>query len=153
MPRPDGVRDGPRSDPGDCGIGGCGRAPVGIPEAVAMSHPEQPPRGASNRDVMQALERLASTRMPESSGRPHERVDAVLQSLAEDELQALARIQERWVGAGHPAGSLPDPADMAADDMGNVVNGDSKLLIATPGEWQVYARLRLGLSEPGQGAE
>lgn len=57
------------------------------------------------------------------------------------------------MGAGHPAGSLPDPADMAADDTGNVVDGDSKLLIATPGEWQVYASLRSVLFEPGERAE
>ena len=107
------------------------------------------PAGPEPRsDVVAALERLAA-RTSGSQESPHGRVDAILQGLAAEEIDAIARIQQRWADAGHPAGSFPDPSEMEADDTGNVVDGDSMALIATPGEWKIYARLHAALTGPG----
>ena len=114
-----------------------------------MSRPGDPAGPEPRNAVVVALERLAAR----TSGReesPHARVDAVLRGLAAEEVDAVARIQRRWTDAGHPAGSFPDPSEMEADDTGNVVDGESMALIATPGEWEVYARLHAALTGPGE---
>lgn len=120
-----------------------------------MSRPGAP----HGRDVIAALERQAR-RTSGAEGSPHGRIDSVLQGLAAEEVEAIVRVQERWVGAGHPAGSFPEPEEMQADDTGNVVDSSSQRLIATPDEWQVFTRIQAALAhdgEPpapsGQGAE
>lgn len=100
----------------------------------------------SRGGLVAALERLAA-RASESGDPSHARVDAALATLAAEEVDAIGRIQQRWVDAGHPAGSFPVPSEMAADDTGNVVDGDSKALIATPGEWEIFARVHAALLE------
>ena len=94
-----------------------------------------------------ALERLAAS-APGSGERPHARVDRILARLAGEEVEAIGRILQRWANAGHPPGSIPEPSDMEADDTGNVFDGDSKSLIATPGEWEVFERLHAALVAP-----
>ena len=117
-----------------------------------MSHPEEPGRRDSTTGVIAALEQLAA-RTSGSEDPPHARIDAVLESLAAEHLEVIGRIQGRWLDAGHPAGSLPDPSDMAADDTGNVIDVGAMALIATPDEWQVYARIHAALTGPGERPE
>lgn len=114
-----------------------------------MSRPGDRAGPEPRNDVVAALERLAA-RTSGSEESPHARIDAILQGLAAQEVDAIARIQQRWADAGHPPGSFPDPSEMEADDTGNVVDGDSMALIATPGEWELYARLHAALTRPGE---
>lgn len=92
-----------------------------------------------------------------AGGSPHGRIDLVLQGIAVDEVETLGRVQARWVAAGHPAGSFPEPREMQADDTGNVVDSSSQCLIATPDEWQLFTRVHAALAHggepPAQGGE
>lgn len=106
-----------------------------------MSRPGAP----HGRDVIAALERQAR-RASGAEGSPHGRIDSVLQGLAAEEVETIVRVQERWVGAGHPAGSFPAPRELQADDTGNVVDSNSQRLIATPDEWQVFTRIHAALA-------
>ena len=72
----------------------------------------------------------------------HARLDAALRSLAAEQVEVVHRVLDRWADAGHPPDSAPTFADLQPDDTGNVFDADRKVLIATPGEWEIYERTR-----------
>jgi hypothetical protein len=78
---------------------------------------------------------------PASNDSTHSAVDAVLRALAAEDLQILRDILDRWEAAGHPAGSVPSSSDLEPTDTGIVVDPDTKTLIATPPEWEVFERV------------
>ena len=84
---------------------------------------------------------------PPSEDPAHSRVDAVLRSLAEEDLEVIARVLDRWAKAGHAPDSLPTFSELEPDDTGNVIDPDSRSLIALPQEWVVYQRVHAALSE------
>ena len=88
----------------------------------------------SRLDALQA-------RDSESDDPGHERLDAVLRSLAADDLTILREVLDRWEAAGHPPGSIPEPSDLEPTDTGMVVDPDTGALIAMPGEWEVFERV------------
>ena len=84
---------------------------------------------------------------PGSEDPAHARIDAVLRALAAEDLEVIGRVLDRWVKAGHAADSTPESEDLEPDDTGNVIDPDSKSLIAMPQEWAVYQRVRGALNE------
>lgn len=102
--------------------------------------------------MIAAMERQARGTSGEG-GSAHDRIDSVLQGIAEEEVETLGRVQERWVAAGHPADSFPEPREMQADDTGNVVDSSSQRLIATPDEWQLFTRVHAALAHGGEPPE
>ena len=97
-------------------------------------------------DLRHQLEHLEAGGIP-SGGSAHARIDAVLRGLARDELSILARVLGRWESAGHPD-SAPGLDDLEPDDAGNVIDPETKALIATADYWRVYERVYAGLQEP-----
>lgn len=75
----------------------------------------------------------------------HARIDAALRSLAAEELDAIGRVLERWVQAGHAPSSAPEPGAVQPDDTGNIIDPTSQTLIALPQEWAVYRRVHAAL--------
>lgn len=75
------------------------------------------------------------------------RLDAVLRSLPAEDVNAIERMLQRWVEAGHAPDSAPAAGDLEPDDVGNVIDPVSKSLIAMPQEWAVYQRVRAALEE------
>lgn len=107
-------------------------------------------------DLLPALEQLAG-RTPRAADHPRALADAILATLATEDSAASVSAGRMPVppragraDANHPAGSLPDLADVEPDDTGNVIDGASMALIATAGEWAVYARLHAALTGPGE---
>jgi hypothetical protein len=91
----------------------------------------------SLRERLDALQAEA----PASDDPVHERVDAVLRTLADDDLQVLREVLGRWEAAGHPVGSTPSSVEIEPDDTGNVVEVKTKTLIATSAEWATFERV------------
>jgi hypothetical protein len=91
-------------------------------------------------DLRSRLEALKAG-SPPSEDPAHARLDAVLRSLATEGIDALRRVLDRWVQAGYRADSAPDPTALEADDTGNVIDPDTKALIAMPEEWTIYERV------------
>ena len=87
---------------------------------------------------------------PPSEDPAYARIDAVLRSLSAKEIDAIGRVLDRWVEAGHAPHSAPEPHDLEPDDTGNVIDAGAKSLIAMPDEWAVYQRVRAALEETQQ---
>ena len=100
-------------------------------------------------DLRSRLEALRGG-SPRSEDPSHALVDAVLRSLAAEEIEAIRRVLERWVAAGHAPDSAPESSDLEPDDTGNVIDPGSKSLIAMPDEWAVYQRVHAALGETGR---
>lgn len=71
----------------------------------------------------------------------HARADAVLRALAAPDLRVLRDVLDRWERSGHPVGSNPASGALEPDDTGNVLDPQTKTLVATADEWTVFQRV------------